>query len=302
MDRLTRAFFEMAFELRYLRVRGDEFQDFFASIMEKRHPSDFHRVRPWGGVGDRKNDGYLASARQLFQVYAPNAMTAAEAVSKIEADFAGALPYWKQYFDEWIFVHNSKEGLGPDITAKLLALTKAHRRSIRALPWGFEELRQKAFELKEAELASLLGPPPTHVAMLNLGVDDLQPVLDQIARLPPTEGPDLRPVPPEKLKHNMLSDHVEVLLTAGMSRSDLVHRYFRAATDQAEQDKIATMFRQRYATLRSEGHSPDEIFSRLQHFAGGAQVGPPARQAAVLAVLAYFFQECDIFERPEVPS
>lgn len=154
MDQLTRAFFEVKFEVRYLRARGNEFQEFFASIMEKRHPSDFIRVRPWGSVGDRKNDGYLRSARQLFQVYAPNEMTAAEALAKIEEDFAGALPYWKQHFDEWIFVHSSRDGLGPDVTAKLLGLSQKNRRSVQALAWGFEELRQKVFQLDEPELVS----------------------------------------------------------------------------------------------------------------------------------------------------
>jgi len=297
LDRLTRAFFEMGFELRYLKVRAGEFQDFFASIMEKRYPADFMKVRPWGNVGDRKNDGYLRSRRQLFQSYAPNEMKPAESIAKIDEDFAGALPHWEEYFGEWIFVHNSKEGLGPDVTAKLLALTKAHA-PLQALAWGFEELRQEAFRLTEADLASLLGPAPTQAAILNLGVEDLQPVLDQIAKLHPSTDPDLRPVSPEKLKHNMLSDHVETLLTAGMSRSDLVRRFFRAATDQTVQDRIAARFRQHYDKLRSENRAPDEIFSELQRFTGGTTIGPPSRQAAVLAVLAYFFQECDIFERP----
>ena len=298
MDRLTRAFFEMMFELRYLKSRGGEFQEFFASIMEKRHPGDFAKVRPWGKAGDRKNDGYLVSRRQLFQVYAPNEMKSAAAIAKIDEDFSGALPHWRQHFDQWIFVHNSKEGLGPDVTKKLLSLAKAHTK-IKVCPWGFEELRQEAFALKEPDLASLLGPPPTQTAMLNLGVADLQPVLDHIAHFPPADGPDLRPVPPGKIKHNMLSSHVETLLTAGISRSDLVHRYFRAGTDQSLQDKIAAMFRKQYVMLKSENRSPDDIFVQLQHFVGGTIVSLPSRQAAVFAVLAYFFQECDIFERPE---
>ena len=44
-----------------------------------------------------------------------------QCIAKIDEDFAGALPHWKEYFDQWVFVHNSKEGLGPDVTAKLLA-------------------------------------------------------------------------------------------------------------------------------------------------------------------------------------
>src|SRR5208337_4018326 len=109
-----------------LKKRGNAFQDFFADIMEKRYPGDFIRVRPWGNVGDRKNDGYLKSERTLFQVYAPNEMAAAAAIAKIEEDFTGALPYWQQYFDKWVFVHNAYDGLSPQIVAKLLELEQKH--------------------------------------------------------------------------------------------------------------------------------------------------------------------------------
>ena len=44
-----------------------------------------------------------------------------------------------------------------------------------------------------------------------------------------------------------------------------------------------------------EGLSPDQIFTELQTFAGGMD-GTPKHQAAVLAVMSYFFERCDIFE------
>jgi hypothetical protein len=67
--------------------------------MSKAYPGDFIPCRPWGNVGDRKNDGYLKSERILFQVYAPNEMKMAETVKKIEEDFTEALPYWQKDFD-----------------------------------------------------------------------------------------------------------------------------------------------------------------------------------------------------------
>ena len=108
MDKLKRSYYEVIFENTYLKKGGNEFQDFFSEIMEKCHPGDFQRVRPWGNTGDRKNDGYLRSARILFQVYAPNEMSANDAITKIDEDFHGALHYWQQFFDKWIFVHNSR--------------------------------------------------------------------------------------------------------------------------------------------------------------------------------------------------
>jgi hypothetical protein len=95
---------------------------------------------------NRKNDGYLPSKRILFQVYAPNEMTASEAIAKIHEDFHGALRYWQRYFDNWIFVHNSRKGLGPQITEKLNELNTFHE-SLTVKPWGFEALRQNVFTL-----------------------------------------------------------------------------------------------------------------------------------------------------------
>lgn len=295
MDDLARAFYEMKFELAFVTRRADEFQDFFSSVMEKRYPADFIRVRPWGKVGDRKNDGYVRSRRLLFQSYAPNEIVAATCIAKIKEDLAGALPHWKDHFGTWVFVHNSKEGLGPGVTKVLLDLGKAHAPLV-VTQWGFEELRQEAMALAEAELASLLGPAPTRPRMISLGLEQLAPVLDQVARLSPLHDPDLRPVPADKLQRNMLSPSVETLLKAGMSRADLVRKYFKLKPTL--QDQIAESFRARYAELRAGTDAPDGIFAELQRFAGGDVVRDPGTQAAILAVLSFFFEECDIFERP----
>lgn len=296
IDSVARAFYELNFRVAFIEKKADEFQGFFSSIMEKRYPADFIRVRPWGNVGDRKNDGYLMSKRMLFQSYAPNELKPAACVAKIDEDFTGALPYWKQYFDVWIFVHNSRDGLGPDVTEKLLNLGNVHAPII-VTQWGFEELRQEAMALSELHLASLLGPAPSRQGMIALGLDDLVPVLDHIARLPPAADPDLRPVPADKLQRNLLSDAVGALLRAGMSRADLVRKYFKLKPTL--QDQLAETFRTKYQELRATGASPDDMFAALQRFAGGELVPSPSLQNAVLASLAFFFEECDIFERPE---
>lgn len=293
MDEVERAFHELQFKTAYLEKKGNEFQDWFATIMEKRFPGDFIRVRPWGMAGDRKNDGYVRSKRWLFQVYAPSEMTAKEAVAKIEEDYNGALPCWEQYFDTWIFMHNSKLGLGPDVTAKLLELNGVGPPAV--VPWGFEELRRVVFELASEELASLFGPVPRRRDMVNLGLDCLSPVLDHIAALEPNLDPDLRPPPADKIDSNMLSEHVAILLKAGMSRVDLVKKYFRV--QPGRRDEIAESFRHRYDEVRSDGLTPDEIFADLQRHAAGDGLPSPSRQCAALAVLAFFFEECDIFER-----
>lgn len=104
------------------------------------HRADFMACRPWGNIGDRKNDGFLKSERRLFQVYAPNEMEAAKAVAKITEDFEGAKGYWGGHFDKWTFVHNATDGLPPHVQ-KLLLDFESSNAGIILEPWGLEELR-----------------------------------------------------------------------------------------------------------------------------------------------------------------
>jgi len=303
MDQMKLAHYELRFEISYLKKDGNEFQNFFCEIMEKCHPGDFQRVRPWGNAGDRKNDGYLPSKRMLFQVYAPNNMKSVNTIAKIKADFNGALLHWEKYFDQWILVHNSRQGLGPDVVALLNELTISHG-TVAAHSWGFEELRQKVFTLNAVNLASLLGSAPSNKDMLDVRYDNVQEVLRHIARQESSAIQDIRPVPPDKLKFNRLSLHAQNLLTWGMQKADLVEQFFNDYSNPTYGDEIAAAFKNEYENYRRLGVDPDIIFCKLQEFAGGSERGTPADEAAVLAVLAYLFEQCDIFERSpaEVPS
>lgn len=159
MDQQAVTYYELRFRAQYLELNGAAFQDLFVAIMTKAHPADFFACRPWGRLGDRKNDGYLKSERTLFQVYAPNEMRLAEVTGKIETDFKEALPYWREHFDTWVFVHNSHIGLPPDVIAKLLRLECDHH-PITVTQWGFDELLQRLRRLPPEALLSLYGSPP----------------------------------------------------------------------------------------------------------------------------------------------
>ena len=191
---------------------------FFLKLWKNAILTTFKGFDQWGKIGDMKNDGYLRSQRKLFQVYAPNELSASKTTSKIDDDFNGALPFWEKYFDSWVFVHNSRSGLGPEVLMKLLELKKANPR-IEIEHWGFEELRQKTFSLNDNDLVSLLGYAPSNKDMMSIGFEDLKVVLEIIARQQPIEELDLRPVSHEKLYANGLSDNVEILLKAGMRKA-----------------------------------------------------------------------------------
>ena len=299
MDRLTRAWYEERFKCCFLEKKGTEFQNFFSELMEKRYPGDFVRVRPWGAVGDQKSDGYLRSRRTLFGVYAPKEIKERKTISKIDEDFKEALPHWREHFDTWIFVHNDRDGLAPNVTKELLRLDKEYP-NITIGSWGFEELRQELFQLQQEDIASLLGPAPTQCLMLEIGFKDLEPVLIHVARQPSISLKEIRPVPRDKIQANALSQNVEILISNGQRKERLVEHFFEKYHDPTLGDRLATAFKAQYKDLEEAGLPPDNIFWGLQKFVGGGFDAEPERQVAVLAVLAYFFNRCDIFkDRPK---
>ena len=187
MDEIARVFFEQDFKLAFYLKKGDEFENWFAEIMELRYPGDFKRVRPWGRVGDRKNDGYLRSKRTMFQVYAPNELRNRDTLRKINEDYAGAVPHWEQYFDKWIFVHNSKDGLSPEVNQRLLDLNSQGPFVVD--DWGFPELHYEVFELNQLSLQRLFRPPPAIADLYNITFTNLENVLQYVAKKPlPDDG------------------------------------------------------------------------------------------------------------------
>ncbi|MDM8520921.1 hypothetical protein QUF64_12805 [Anaerolineales bacterium HSG6] len=303
MDYSKRVYYEAIFKSYCHEKKMNEFQDFFSSIMETRYPGDFIRVRPWGKNGDRKNDGFLTSKGALFQVYAPKNLESKKAAKKIvedfegTKDFKGAKDHWSRDMKQWVFVHNGFDGLGPEGTAQILDIQQRYPR-IDIQTWGPAILQKELFGLEEEDIAHLLRIPIlTSNDMMQVGYKDVQIIIDAIAQKIPDTQSEIIPVPEDKIELNGLSPEVENHLNLGVQRSQRVGEFFRNSTNPELGDKIAEAFNQEYVRLKSENLSPDKIYWKLFIFAGGGTRGPDIRhEASVLAVLAYFFERCDIFE------
>jgi hypothetical protein len=308
IDTVQRSFFQLRVEAELRGRSGTAFQDFVADIMEYRFPNDFMRVTPWGKKGDLKCDGYLLSARKLFQVYAPMKAEEKKTIAKILADFDGAQIHWRSHYDVWVFVENSTGGSPPGVAQALLDLPSRKRPKgapagyppVNVERWNHKTILQLAMELNGLQLEALVGPAYTMEDVLQVTLPDLLPILDLVARLPAPAEDTIRPVSVHKLQGNRLSELVLVLLRAGMARADLVGRGLVAQPDPMVGDRIAAAFKARYQVLKATQLNPDDIFSQLLHFAGGGSGMVPTK-AAALAVVAHFFEECDIFEDPAAP-
>lgn len=293
---LQQAWYEQKFENAFLRTRGQSFQELFERLMGLAYKEDFMACRPWGNQGDRKNDGFLKSKRCLFQVYAPNEMTEAKARKKIQEDFEGAREHWGKYFDKWVFVHNAVDGLPPHIQQLLLDFEKDNPGITLDL-WGMEELRDVFRKLSLEDAESWFGQAPSETTRTRLGFKDLEVVLETISTQSGFADRPVRDVPRGKIEANALSESVATLLKEGMVKAPLMEEFLSKWHDTTLGERIAQAFRAEYEALCVK-HLPNQVFAELQAWAGGANRGTPEHELAVLTVMAYYFERCDIFEEP----
>ena len=291
-----REYYEVKFSLEFRSKFGTEFQDFFTAIMERRYPSDFQKVKPYGRDGDKKCDGYHQSLRRVYQVYAPEKMRVSETNAKIDEDLDGAIEHWQARLATWVFVHNQWRGIPADV---MLKLDDAHgRNGVSVLRWCEPEVHDEFFRLTPESQAFLLGPAPTSRAFAHIQMKDVIDVANAIAQQEAPSPEEIKEVPADKLNANALSSHVQTLLKMGSRKAKLVKNFFARWHDPELGDRVAGAFRSEYEVLRARGAIGDEVFFELWKFAGGGSQKSIEHEAAVLALLAFLFEECEIFEAP----
>ena len=251
-------------------------------------------MRPYGPKGDLKCDGFRPSDGTVFQSYAPDSTKLAELLAKIDEDFHGARAHWGSRMKRWEFVHNDTRGLPAEAVRTLDDLRTAHP-AISIAVFGEAEMRAVVMGLVLHQLEDLFGAVPSQRTLERLDFASLRPVLMAIQRRDPGAEPPLTAPSANKLQHNKLSVDAAALLRQGSLREKLVQDFFHAWPDPSFGEDVAEAFRARYQALKVVNLSPDQIFGELQSFAGGMD-GEPSHQGAVLAVLSYFFERCDIFE------
>lgn len=219
-------------------------------------------------------------------------MTADKALSKINEDFMECLPHWQQHFDEWIFVHNADNGLGPQVTALLLELKQLYA-PLRVGHWGLVEIQNRFRRLRLEDCVALYGLAPTQEAVTQVRAADIAGLLTAITIMPEVSTGAIHPVPVDKLDINGLSSNAAILLDAGRRKSTVVNLFFSRYPDPRFGDQVAEAFKQRYREVREQQFLPDAIFDEMLMFAG---FGQPTHRAAALALVAHLFDTCDIFE------
>ena len=295
-----KALYQARFRRDYSEKKGTAFEAWFVELACRALGTDFEPVAAHGRDGDFKCDGRRCTTRTVYQCYAPRQMNQAKTIAKINKDFNGALSYWHTWMREWTLVHNSIDGLPPRVVQHLDQLRNRHP-DITITVWDHRQLEGELFsKLDSIGWEAVFGAAPSADRMDEVVFDDIVPVIEALERETPHAITNaIEPPSPRKLQRNALSEDVAILLEAGRRKEALVERYFARHPSPELGEKIAAAFRCRYAELVALPLPPDDIFTRLQQYAGGT--GSVKQQTAALAVLSYYFERCDIFEDTERP-
>lgn len=295
-SKLQGYFYGLKFENQFLTSKGQAFEELFKTVMKYRFGSDFSYVKPYGNIGDRKMDGYLRSEKIVYQCYAPERMDQSKLLKKVTEDFKGAIEHWRDDMKRWRLVHNEMGGLPPDALKKFLQLEKSNGEVV-VDELRYEEFRSIVLELEVDQLEEVFGIVPTAQSLDNLNTKELSKVISSISQKKPPAKPILSIPTKEKLSRNQLSEDAAGMIELGRVRSKLVEQYFSEHVNPDLGQSIGSSFKEQYLNLKQENRTANQIFRELQEFAGGSG-GSVERQAAVLAILTYFFETCDIFENP----
>jgi hypothetical protein len=300
MSAHQRYHWQMALQLRLIRLHGDAFQDFFSSVMSRAYGSDFFPVRPHGSKGDMGCDGYRQSSGEVFQCYGKQTGSAlkVEYVSnKIKTDFQTAKEKLHSVMREWCFVHNLVEGMPMQILLLMQEL-EASSPPYKISQKGYYAIEAYVFQLQEAEIVNLLGPAATAEDVQNLQPKELRDLISFVIQgiQGPIDSPPPQPVPFEKLDFNQIKNPWRHLVEVNAANARYVRNYLDEHPDPEVGNRVAQFFKLKYADLKAQSLPPNLIMTKLYELIVGVGIVTIERQVAAQALISYLFDACEIFE------
>lgn len=299
--------YQLLFRNKTMEADGSAFEDLFSRVMSC-YDSDFRQVKPQGRLGDKKNDGFIPSKGIYFQVYAPEEINVSEekAVEKLITDFGGLMAYWPTIgykVKEFYYVVNDKfKGVGPAVYATLGRLKQKYP-SIKFDIWHSGKVLNVFECLEESAKVGVVGYcPSVDVSMLSMDV--LNSVVSYIMRRPSNPFNPTIPVSPDmvrKIEFNGLSETIKSQLIAGIINENAIEEYFAINNDYQKdelRDRFNTFYREALTEVDDAENHSDSVFTKIYNKALPLDASQAVANA-VIALMSYYFECCDIFKSPD---
>ena len=296
MDSNKKVVVRERFKIRVYESEGQSFEDLFTCIMQYAEP-DFQQIKPWGNIGDRKNDGYILSKGIYFQVYAPEDISKSinKAVKKLESDFSGLLEEWKGVKEYHFVINNKYKGVPPQLAQAIQKIAEDY--SIKADIWTVNKLEDLVLSLDDDKISIIVGRLPNPADISTPSYDILGEVIEHLMKLDiSTQGSVIGyPNWGDKIKFNGLSKTVERWLDAGFLHVVALDKYLDSESN-FHAEEVKNKIRKIYID-KARDFSGDELFIEIRN-----TVSPRAEiycRIAAIIIMAKYFEICEIFEEPK---
>ncbi len=301
MNRDEKTIARILFENKIFKANGQAFENLFTEIMSYAEPN-FRKIKAWGNIGDRKNDGYVEDKGIYFQVYAPEDIKNSypDVVKKINTDFTGLLEQWFPV-NEFYFVVNDKfNGVNADAEQTLTALKNKYNLKESGFLTA-DDLSEKVFSFEDDIIQKVVGFLPNTENLSNLEYSALKEVIGYIMKLPlPIKAGDIkRPDWDEKIKFNKLSPHSADLLNLGSINLGGLEKYLANQTPLAQelQEQMTGIYEKIKVDWKGLEYKSDNVFWEIINTC--VPKNENRYQMPVLTIMSKYFESCDIFEEPK---
>jgi len=285
------------FQNKLNKADGQAFEDIFTAIMNYAE-LDFQQIKPWGNIGDRKNDGYIKTKGVFYQVFAPEDQKSyPEAIKKLQKDFSGLKTHWSPINEFFFVLNDGYRGVNADCEKAIQELKTTHNLKSTGFLTA-KDLENILFKLDDDQILSIIGfiPDPANIKILDYSV--LNEVIGHIMKLPMKIGEVEKIFLPDwsqKIQFNGLSEPISSLLNHGYFQWKSLDEYLKNHGDflaDALRNKMNEIYIQEKAM-----HQGDNLFWAIVNVAS-----PRAAimcQEAVIVIMSKYFETCDIFEEPK---
>lgn len=284
------------FENKIRRSDGNAFEDLFTQIMNYAEP-DFEQIKPWGNIGDRKNDGFIRSKGIFYQVFAPEDINNKYpvAISKLEADFTGLISQWNPVNEFYFVVNDKYKGVHADSNNKIEDIVKNNSLKKGKILTA-RDLERVVFTLTDEQIFKIVSFLPNLDKVGNLDFSVVTQVIGYIMKLEvkPLNGQMKYPDWDQKISFNNLSENTKQFLDTASFNLGALNDYLANESFLAEelQKKLIGLYNE-----IKEYCSGDNLFWEM------VSKCMPNNQNAFLSpsltIFSKYFESCDIFEEPK---
>ena len=293
----------LQFRCKVLQSSGNSYEELFTCVMQQANPN-FIQVKPQGRWGDKKNDGFDPTTGTFYQVYAPEDLSSTEdnAINKLNEDFTGLKAFWPQVgynVQHFFYVLNDRfKGVPPAVLKNVKAVDN-NNPDIEVNVFTAADLQAVFQSLNEVQVMNVVGfVPPADISQLSLNV--LHDVIQHIMNSAPAPLDAIIPKKPDmmrKIEFNGLSEAISDRMLVALINVNAIDDYFNN-NNNFLRDELRDRFNTYYVEAAHELDNPDEIFAAIYNKA--LPKSPTKAHAdAVMTLMAYYFECCDIFKSPE---